>query len=143
MNWLTLTKDDLETVAPNAIIDAAQTLVAPGQSDPVARAIADATLSVRDAVSAGNALDTDPATVPGSLRALAARLATFALLERLEVSLTPNQQNTRAADLTRLTRIREERQRFEPADHPGPAPAGVETVAHGNTGNSRAELRGI
>ena len=88
-------------------------------------------------------LTKDPATVPGSLRALAARLATFALLERMEIRLTPDQRTTRAADTTRLVRIREERQRFERADHPVSAPTGTETVTHGNAGNSRAELRGI
>ena len=143
MNWLTITNDDLKAVALSEIIDAAQTLISPGQPDPAARAIADAVLTVRRAVAAGNVLDTDPTTVPGSLRALTARAAAFALLERMEIDLTADQRATRAADTARLVRIGEERQRVEPADHPSTVDGAVETVVRGNTGHSREDLRGI
>ncbi len=149
MNWISITIDDLKAVALGQIIAAAQGLVMPGQADPVAAAIADAVATVRSAVGVGNVLDVNPAAVPGSLRALTARTAVFALLERMEIELTTDQRTTRAADTARLGRIRDGRQRFEPADHPDgsgetPATAGiVETVAEGNRGHGRDALRGI
>ena len=149
MNWLTITIDDLKAVALSEIIDRAQTLVTPGQENPVTIAIADAVSAVRAATATGNALDADPTTVPRSLRALTARRAVFALLERAQTALTVDQQNTRLADEALLTRIREERQRVEPADQPDPTGAtptvggGTETIVPGNCGNGRGELRGI
>ena len=121
MNWLTITIDDLKAVVPSETIDTAQTLVTPGQTDPVAVAIADAVAAVRAAVASGNALDTDPGTVPRSLRALTARQAAFALLERQGTALTPDQRTTRAADAAWMARIREERQRLPRQTHPVPA----------------------
>ena len=149
MNWLTITIDDLKAVAPGEIIDTAQTLVTPGQTDPVAAAIADAVATVRAAVASGNALDIDPGAVPLSLRALTARCAVFALLERQGIALTVDQRTTRLADAARIVRIGEEKQRLEPADQPdgsGQTPttgAMAETVARGNAGHGREELRGI
>lgn len=141
MNWVSITSDDLKAVAPGGLVDASAT---PGQPDPVAAAIADAVATVRRAVSTGNVLDTDPATVPGSLRGLAARTAVFALLERAELALTADQRTTRAADAETLRRIGEERLGVEPADHPASGGMGiVETVAPGNCGQGREELRGI
>ena len=149
MNWLTITIDDLKAVAASATIDTAQTLVTPEQTDPVAAAIENAVAAVRAAVASGNALDTDPNTVPRSLRALTARSAVFALLERMGMALSIDQRATRLADEERLTRLSAEQQRVEPADQPdlsGHTPtnrADVETVAPGNTGHGREELRGI
>ena len=149
MNWLTITIDDLKAVALSETIDAAQTLVTPGQTNPVAVAIADAVSAVRAAVAVGNVLDADPGTVPRSLRALTARFAVFALLERAEIALNADQKVTRLADAALLARIGADRQRVEPADQPdatGGTPTsvgGTETVAPGHFGNGRRELRGI
>ena len=149
MNWLTITIDDLRAVALSKIIDTARTLIVPGQADPVAIAIADAVASVRAAIATGNTLDADPATVPRSLRALTARRAVYALLERAEIALTDDQRATRLADAAQLARIGEEGPRVEPADQPDPTGAtptnrgSVETVVRGNAGHGREELRGI
>ena len=149
MNWLTISIDDLRAVALGEIIDTAQRLVVPGQADPVVAVIANAVATVRAAVATGNALDTEATTVPRSLQALTARNAAFALLERIEVPLTADQRNTRAADVALLTRVRDEQLRVEPADHPdgsGESPTNtvsVETVVRGNAGHGREELRGI
>ncbi len=147
MNWVTITVDDLKAVAFGGIIDAAQA-AATGANDPVAEAIADAVAVVRGTISAGNVLDVDPAKVPRSLRSLAARTAVFALMERVQLDLSIDQRATRQADLLRLQRIGEQQQRFEQADAPAgaaemqPGPGG-ETVAPGNRGHSREELRGL
>ena len=143
MNWIVLTVDDLKAVALGDVVDAARALVAVGQPDPAAAALADTVLVVRAAVATGNALDANAGSVPGSLRALTARTAAFALFERVQIELNVDQRATRAADLARLERIREERQRVEAADQPLPIPGGVETVVGGNSGHGREELRGI
>lgn len=134
MNWIVLSVDDLRAVAAaGEIVDGAQAPV-------LAAAIADAVAAVRGAVAAGNVLDADPATVPGSLRGLTARTAVFGLLETLRAGLSAEQLAIRAADAWRLTQIRDERQRVEPADRSG---GGSQTVVPGNGGHSREELRGI
>ena len=147
MNWVSITVDDLKAVAFGGIIDAAQ-VAAAGTHDPVAEAIADSVAAVRGAIATGNVLDADVTTVPRSLRALTARAAVFALMERVQMDLSVDQRATRQADLLRLQRIGEQGQRFEQADTPAGAAemqpaAGVETVAPGNRGHSREELRGI
>ena len=147
MNWTPLTIDDLKAVAFGGIIDAAQASAA-GANDPVAEAIADAVATVRGAISTGNVLDADTTTVPRSLRPLAARTAVFALMERVQFDLTADQRTTRQTDLTRLGLITSQQQRFEQADHPAGSAemqpgATIDTVAEGNSGNSRAELRGL
>ena len=146
-NWISLTIDDLKAVAFGGIIDAARASAA-GANDPVAEAIADAVATVRGAISTGNALDADPTTVPRSLRPLTSRIAVFALMERVQIDLNTDQRATRAADLARLVRIGDQKQRFEQADHPAGSAemqvgATVETVAEGNAGNGRQELRGL
>ena len=146
-NWIVLTADDLKAVAFGGIIEAARASAA-GSVDPVVEAMADAVATVRGAISTGNVLDQDPATVPRSLRPLAARVAAFALMERVQIELNADQRATRAADLARLTRIGDQKQRFERADHPAGSAemqtgAGGETVVEGNAGNGREELRGL
>ena len=147
MNWVSITVDDLKAVAFGGIVDAAQA-TAVGANDPVAEAIADAVATVRGAISTGNVLDVDVSKVPRSLRSLAARSAVFALMERVQMDLSVDQRATRQADLRRLQRIGEQQQRFEQADVPAgaaemqPGPGG-ETIAPGNRGHSREELRGI
>ena len=147
MNWIAITIDDLKAVAFGGMIDAAQAAAA-GTHDPVAEAMADAVAAVRGAISAGNVLDADVTTVPRSLRSLTARTAAFALMERVQMDLSVDQRTTRQADLARLQQIGAQKVRFEQADVPAGAGemqpgAGVETVAPGNRGHSREELRGI
>ncbi len=146
-NWTPLTIDDLKAVAFGGIIDAAQASAA-GANDPVAEAIADAVATVRGVISTGNVLDQDTTTLPRSLRPLAARTAVFALMERVQLDLNADQRATRLADQARLQRIGDQLQRFEQADHPGGSAemqpgAAIDTVADGNHGNSRRELRGL
>lgn len=146
-NWTILTVDDLKAVAFGGIIDAAQASAA-GAVDPVAEAMADAVAVVRGAISTGNVLDQNPAAVPRSLRPLAARTAVFALMERVQIDLNADQRATRLADQARLTRIGDQKQRFEQADHPADSVemqigSTIDTVADGNSGNSRAELSGL
>ncbi len=145
MNWISLTIDDLKAVALGDAIDAARAL-APGANDPAAEAIADAVAAVRGAISTGNVLDADPATVPRSLRSLAARTAAFALLERVQIELNADQRATRQADAARLARVASQRERFESADVPAGSAemqvgADIDTITDGNRGNGREELR--
>ena len=147
MNWTSLTIDDLKAVALGDAIDAARAL-APGANDPATEAIADATAAVRGAISTGNVLDADPAAVPRSLRSLTARTAAFALMERVQIELNADQRATRQADTARLARISSQRERFEAADTPAgsaemQAGGDIDTVAEGNAGNGRGELRGL
>jgi hypothetical protein len=147
MNWTLITSDDLKANAYGGLVDAAQALAA-GANDPVGEAIADAVSTVRGAIATGNQLDTNAGKVPNSLRSLTARLAVFALMERLQVELNVDQRATRQGDQARLNRISEQRIRFETPDTAGGAAemqagAGIETVARGNWGNDRKELRGI
>ena len=147
MNWTPLTIDDLKAVALGDAIDAARAL-APGANDPAAEAIADAVAAVRGAISTGNVLDANTATVPRSLRSLAARTAAFALMERVQIELNADQRATRQADAARLARINGQSERFESADTPAGSAemqtgADIDTIADGNAGNGRAELRGL
>ena len=69
-------------------------------------------------------------------------------MERVQIDLNADQRATRVADQARLQRIGDQKQRFEQADHPaGNAEmqpgATIDTVAEGNGGNSREELRGL
>ncbi len=146
-NWTALTIDDLKAISFGGIIDAAQTN-STGANDPVAEAIADAVATVRGAISTGNTLDQDPTTIPRSLRSLAARTAVFALMERVQFDLNADQRATRVADQARLARIGGQQQRFESADHPAGSAemqtgATIDTVAEGNSGNGRQDLRGL
>ena len=145
-NWTALTIDDLKAVAFGGLIDSARALAA-GANDPVNEAIADATAAVRGAISTGNTLDRDPAKIPRSLRSLASRAAVFALMERVQFDLNTDQRATRQADLARLACIGDQRQRFEQADDPAGSAemqsGGIDTIADGNAGNNREELRGL
>ena len=143
MNWSIVTEEDLRGTVPGEVLSAVRALAVPGQADPVAGALAEAVRVTRAAVAAGNALEHDFATVPGSLRGLTARLAGFALTERLQIELTADQRVTRAADTARLERLRAGRERVEAADRPLQTGGGVVTVAPGDQGNGRGELRGI
>ena len=143
MNWVSLDIDDLKAVAFGGVVDAAQT-TATGTHDPAAEAIADAVADVRGAISTVNVLDADVAKVPRSLRALAARSAVFALMERVGMDLSIDQRATRQADLLRLQRIGEQKQRFEQADAPAGAAEmepglSVEAVAGGKWGDGEGE----
>lgn len=147
MNWTAITADDLKAIAYGGIIDAANSQ-ATGFNNPVAEAISDAVAMVRGAIATGNVLDQDATKVPNSLRSLACRIAAFALMERLQLELTPDQRMTRESDQARLDRITDQKLRFENADAPAGSGemqtgANIETVQRGNHGNDRETLRGL
>ncbi len=146
-NWTAISAEDLKAIAYGGIIDAANSQAA-GYNNPVAEAISDAVAMVRGAISTGNVLDQDATKIPNSLRSLACRTAVFALMERLQIELTQDQRITRQSDLSRLSRITDQKIRFENADTPGGSGemqpgANIETVQRGNHGNDRETLRGL
>lgn len=114
--WITITEDTLKAEGYGEIIDEAR-VQAVGDADPVTEKIADAVARVRRAVSTGNVLDADPATVPASLRDLTARYAIFALMDRLQLALSQDQRDTRKADRGELNRISDEKIKVERPDH--------------------------
>jgi hypothetical protein len=103
-NWITVTIDDLKASGHGAIIDAAQTQ-STGATDPVTEEIENAVAKVRRYVASANAVDADATKVPKSLKGVAIRIALYALMERVRLSLTEDQRSTRAADLKDLDRI--------------------------------------
>lgn len=117
-NWTAITADDLKAAGHGAIVDRART-AAVGGVDPVAFEIENAVKFVRSQVEFGNAVDSDPATVPASLKGLAVRMALFALMERLRLSLTEDQRATRKGDEARLLRIAERKIPVETPDTAG------------------------
>lgn len=106
-NWTHITIDDLKTSALGFVVDKART-ESVGASDPAEEAIAAAVARVRRAIT-GSPLDADTAKVPKSLKAVAVRLALFALMERLGSSLSKDQQMSREADNSDLLRISDKR----------------------------------
>lgn len=116
-NWTIITADDLKAAGHGALIDSARTL-AVGGVDPVDDAIESAVARVRRALSAANALDTDPAKIPRSLKAVAVRLVLFALMERIGLAASEDQRKTRDLDNSDLLRIADRKVRVEPPDSP-------------------------
>jgi hypothetical protein len=115
-NWTSITIDTLKAAGHGAIIDAAQT-AGIGGVDPVAESIADAVSRVRAACSTGNQLDADTTTVPNSVKALAIRIALFALMERIGYPLSEDQRDTRRNDNSSLLRINDDKLKFELPDN--------------------------
>jgi len=116
-NWTIITADHLKAAGYGTIVDAAASKSI-GSVDPVAEAIAGAVARVRRAVAAGNSLDTDPAKVPGSLRAVTIRIALYALMERIGLALDDDQKDTRRNDNSDLNRVHDSKQRVEIPDNP-------------------------
>lgn len=104
MAWIPLTADDLKAAGHSEIIVQAGTL-AVGTVDPVDDALETAVARVRRAVAAANALDTDVALIPRSLKGVAVRLALFALMERIGYALSEDQKDTRKNDQDDLKAI--------------------------------------
>ena len=117
MNWTTITADDLKAAGMGFVIDKAQT-TAPGDTDPVAEAIADSIARVRRAIT-GSALDADTAKVPRSLKAVAVRRALYALMERMRFPLSDDHRKTREADNSDLLRISDKKIPVEKPDTDG------------------------
>jgi hypothetical protein len=115
MNWIPINTDDLKAAGHGAIVDRAQTL-ATGGVEPVADAIASAVARIRRAVSAANALDADSTRVPTSLKAVTVRMALYALMERIGLSLSDDQRRTRELDSSDLTQLAERKILVEPPD---------------------------
>ena len=117
-NWTSITADDLKAAGHGLIVDRAQT-TATGTVDPVAEEIANAVARVRRAVAAGNPVDADPTKVPMSLKALTARMAIFALMERIRVPLSDDQKKSREFDNSDLLRIADRKGLVEAPDNLG------------------------
>lgn len=147
-NWTPITIDTLKAAGHSAIIDAAQS-AGIGGVDPVAESIADSVSRVRAACSTGNQLDADPTKVPNSLKALAIRIALFALMERINFPLSEDQRDTRRNDNSSLLRINDDRLKFEIPDtaagnaemQPG---SGIDTITRTNRrAYTRAGMDGL
>ena len=117
-NWTSITADDLKAAGHGQIMDRAKT-VAVGTVDPVVEEIANAVARVRRAVAAGNPVDADVTKVPGSLKALTVRMAIFALMERIRLSLSDDQKKSREFDNSDLLRIADRKGLVEAPDNIG------------------------
>ena len=113
MNWTSITSGDVNAAGSPEIIAAAEAK-SPGAT---VEAIADAVAEVRQAVSAGNALDVDVTRVPNSLKRLTARRAFFALVDVLQADLGTDQRETKKNDQSRLNRLIDEKLRVEAPDN--------------------------
>jgi hypothetical protein len=115
--WIALTPDDLKAAGHGALVDAARTK-AVGAIDPVSDAIENATAEIRNAVRAGNTLDSDEAKIPRSLKKLAVRSVLYALMERIGVALSEDQSKQATRDEKQLGRLFDRKLQVEPADAP-------------------------
>ena len=113
--WTAIIADDLKAAGHGAIIDRAQTL-AVGSVDPIADAIENAVAEVRNAVRAGNRLDTDDAKIPRSLKRLAVRSVLYALMQRIGLALSDDQKEEARRDEKRLKQLFDRKEQVEPAD---------------------------
>ncbi|GEM_PF-2576392 len=134
-NWITITADDLKAAGHGALVDQART-VAIGAVDPVTEEIENAIARVRRAIAqGGNALDADPSKIPLSLKSIVNHLVLYALSERIGLSLSDDQKETRRNDNSDLLRIADPN-KFTPIETPDtPAgqgemqtPGGIDTV---------------
>ncbi len=117
-NWITITPAALEDITSPAIIAKINEIAGQSHTNPMTRAIVAAVARVRRAVSTGNALETDPATVPASLEAVTLRIARAGLFEFLRFPLDEDQKVSLREDLSDLKRISDERIRVEAPDNP-------------------------
>jgi len=115
--WTAIEEDHLRAGAHGAILDQARATAA-GGLDPVEEEIGNAVARVRRAVSTGNVLDADAGKVPNSLKGVTVRIAVYALMERIGLPLSPDQQ-TKAKDITSdLNRIADNKTKVEAPDTP-------------------------
>jgi hypothetical protein len=117
MNWTTITLEDLKATGMAHVVEKAQD-VSTGTVDPAAEAIAQSVARVRRAVASGNPVDADPDKVPMSLKALTARMAMYALMERLFFPLSDDQRDSRKNDNSDLLRIADRKVLVEAPDDP-------------------------
>lgn len=115
--WTSITADDLKAAGHGTLVDKART-VAVGAVDPVDDAIETFTAEVRNAVRAGNTLDTDATKIPLSLKRLTVRLVLYALQERIGMRLTDDQKREAERDAKRLEQLKARKEQVEPADNP-------------------------
>ena len=119
--WFTPTADHLKAAGHGAIIDRARTLAA-GGIDPVDTAIANAVARIQRALAPGNVLDADRTKIPASFAGVVEKLALFALMERIGLPQSADQQQV-ARDITSdLNRTSDEKIKAELADTPATAP---------------------
>lgn len=116
-NWTAIVADDLKAAGHGAIVDNARTM-AVGSIDPVEDAIDNVTAEVRNAVRAGNRLDTDATKIPRSLKRLAVRLILYGLMQRIGMELSPDQKDEARRDERRLKQLFERKEQVETADNP-------------------------
>jgi hypothetical protein len=128
VNWVTITADDLKAAGHGNIMDRADT-DAVGGVDPITESITNAIAEVRTAVRAGNRLDVDETKIPLSLKALTVRLIIYALMMRIGLPMSDDQQKQADRDQKRLERLLDRKLRVEPADTPetgaGPVNPGI------------------
>lgn len=117
MNWVTITEDDLKAAGHGNIMDRADT-VAIGSVDPITDSISNAIAEVRTAVRAGNRLDVDTTKIPLSLKSLTVRMIVFALMARIGLPMSDDQQKQADRDQKRLERLMDRKLQVEPADNP-------------------------
>lgn len=121
MRWTTITSDHLKAAGYGTIVDRAAAL-AVGGVDPVTEAIANAVARVRRAIAPGNTMDADTTKVPNSFKGVAELLAVFALMQRIGLPLSSDQQQTQRDLTSDLNRTSDERLRVEQPDTPTDTP---------------------
>lgn len=113
--WITITADHLKAAGHGHIVDRAGS-TATGAGDPIAETIQDVTARIRRAAAAGNSLDADTTKIPASLKAVAVRMALYALMQRIGLALNEDERETRRSDESDLKRLTDNRLRVELPD---------------------------
>jgi hypothetical protein len=141
-NWITIAAPDLAGAKIGAIMT---TAIANGFDQ--AEAIADVTARIRSAVSAGNALDIDPTTIPKSLKGMAVRMIIALAKAHIEYAMTADEKTLQTDDSSYLRRIIDEDLKFEAPDNPAgsaemQSPAPIEFQSHRPQANYK-NLQGL
>lgn len=130
VTWTTLTVADLYDAKAAPLIDAArEAVLGADQDDPVDRAIANVVARIRQEIAAGGrtVLAADTATIPPSLRSLAARMAVRELQSRPDVMdalpLTDTDKEAWRQDVRYLERIASGEISVETSDSPEASPS--------------------
>ncbi len=149
-NWTNITAAIVKTGKSSIVFGAVQSdAAARSEADPTPEMIADVVARIRAAVSVGNSLDVDPTKIPNSLKGLAVRMVTRRLKDYLEMPLSPDENQQAKEDASYLTRIGDDKIRFETPDNPAAnaemqsAGGGIEQATGGNIPGSSNNPPGV
>lgn len=121
-NWTAISEDDLKAAGHVLIISQARAQAGEDPvTDPIEEAVANVVAEVRNAVRAGNRVDTDETKIPRSLKRLAMQIIIYALMEYIGLALTDDQKKEADRAQAQLRKLFERKVQVEPADDPDTA----------------------